>query len=219
MTKSVAECVTFIRQAGIIAIMRAPDADSLLTAADALLAGGVRVLEVTMTTVGALELIEAARRRYGEEILFGAGSVLDAETALAAIRAGAQFIVAPTLKLETIAAGQRYGIPVIPGCYTATECLTAWEQGAAMIKLFPAGVGGPEYVRALLAPLPQLEIVPVGGVTLENAVAFMRAGAAAIGVGSYLVNQQLLDVGDASAIQQRAATLAEKIAEGRTTAV
>ena len=218
MTKTVTESVTFIRQAGIIAVMRARDADGLLAAADALLAGGVRVLEVTMTTTGALDLIELARRRYGDEILFGAGSVLDAETALAAIRAGAQFIVAPTLKLETITAGRRYGVPVIPGCYTATECLTAWEEGAAMVKLFPAGVGGPEYVKALLAPLPQLEIVPVGGVTLANAAAFVRAGAAAIGVGSYLVSQQLLDAGDVSAIQDRAAALVDEVEKGRTAA-
>jgi 2-dehydro-3-deoxyphosphogluconate aldolase/(4S)-4-hydroxy-2-oxoglutarate aldolase len=218
MTLAKSERLALIRETGVIAVMRATDAGGLLAAADALLQGGVRVLEVTMTTAGALDVITAARRRYGDEILFGAGSVLDGETALATIRAGAQFIVAPTLKLDTIVMGQRYGVPVIPGCYTPTECLTAWEHGAAMIKLFPATVGGPAYIRALLAPLPQLEIVPVGGVTLENASAFMRAGATAVGVGSYLVNQQLLDAGDVSVIQERAAGLVAAIKKGRSPA-
>lgn len=218
MPRTEAESVTLIRETGVIAVMRAAEAGGLLAAADALLEAGVRVLEVTMTTAGALDLIETARDRYGEEILFGAGSVLDAETALAAIRAGAQFIVAPTLNAETIVAARRYGVPVIPGCFTATECLTAWEQGASLIKLFPAAVGGPRYLRALLAPLPQLEIVPVGGVTADNAAAFIRAGAAAVGVGSHLVDRRLLAAGDVDTIRQRAAALLAEVDRGRRSA-
>ena len=129
-------------------------------------------------------------------MLFGAGSVLDPETARAAILAGADFIVAPTLNVEMIALCNRYSIPVMPGCYTPTEALTAWEAGADMIKLFPASFGGAALVKAILAPLPHLEIVPVGGVNLDTAADFIRKGAAALGVGSSLVNQKLLDSGD-----------------------
>ena len=137
-------------------------------------------------------------------MLFGAGSILDPETARAAILAGAGFIVAPTLKLDVIALCNRYGIPVMPGCYTPTEALTAWEAGADMVKLFPASVGGPDLVKAILAPLPQLEIVPVGGVDLDTAAEFIRKGAAALGVGSSLVDQKLLDRGDMDELTRRA---------------
>lgn len=215
MARTKAERLALIRESGVIAVMRAHDGEGLLTAADALLEGGIRALEVTMTTGGALALVEAARRRYGDQILFGVGSVLDGETARAAILAGAEFIVAPTLKRETIVVGNRYGIPVVPGCYTATECLTAWEHGASLLKLFPATAGGPAYLKALLAPLPQLEIVPVGGVEQENVADFIRAGATAVGVGSYLVNQQLLDAGDIETIRQRATALVAEVKKGR----
>jgi 2-dehydro-3-deoxyphosphogluconate aldolase/(4S)-4-hydroxy-2-oxoglutarate aldolase len=209
------ERLSFIQDIGVIAILRARRAEGLLAAADALLEGGVRAIEVTMTTAGALEVIALARRKRGDELLFGAGSVLDAETARAAILSGAQFLVAPTLKQETLVMGQRYGVPVIPGCYTPTECLTALEYGAQVLKLFPASIGGPAYVKALLAPLPQLQIIPVGGVGLENAAAYIRAGAVAVGVGSELVSQQLLDAGDLDTIRIRAAAFVEEIRKGR----
>lgn len=215
MARTRAERLALIQESGVIAVMRAHDSEGLLAAAEALLEAGVRALEVTMTTGGALALVEAARRRFGDQILFGVGSVLDAETARAAILAGAEFVVAPTLKRETIAVGNRYGIPVVPGCYTATECLTAWEQGASLLKLFPAMVGGPAYLKALLAPLPQLEIVPVGGVEQENTADFIRAGATAVGVGSYLINQQLIDAGDVETIRRRAAALVDEVKKGR----
>ncbi len=175
------EKLNLIRETGIIAIMRAQSSSQLITAADAIKAGGVRVIEVTMTTPGALDVIAAASRKYGSEVLFGAGSVLDAETARAAILAGAGFIVAPTLNLDVIALCNRYSVPVMPGCYTPTEALTAWEAGADMIKLFPASFGGPGLIKAIRAPLPQLEIVPVGGVDLDTAANFIQAGAAALG--------------------------------------
>ena len=190
------EKLSIIRETGVIAIMRAQSSEQLITAADAIKAGGVRVIEVTMTTPGALGVIEAAKARYGEDVLFGAGSVLDPETARAAILAGADFIVAPTLKTETIALCKRYSIPVMPGCATPTEALTAWEAGADMIKLFPASFGGAALVKAILAPLPHLEIVPVGGVDLDTAADLIQKGAAALGVGSSLVNQKLLDSGN-----------------------
>jgi 2-dehydro-3-deoxyphosphogluconate aldolase/(4S)-4-hydroxy-2-oxoglutarate aldolase len=209
------EKLDLIRQSGVIAIMRAQSSGQLIAAADAIRAGGVRVIEVTMTTPGALGVIEEATARYGEEVLFGAGSVLDAETARAAILAGAGFVVAPTLDLATVQLCNRYGVPVVPGCYTPTEMLTAWQAGADMVKLFPASVGGPALVKANLAPLPQLEIVPVGGVDLDTAAQFIASGAAALGVGSSLVNQRLLDTGDMEELTRRAAAFVGKVEEGR----
>ena len=213
MTKT--DKLNLIRETGVIAILRAKRADQLLAAAEAIRTGGVRVIEVTMTTPGALGVIETAAGRYGDEILFGAGSVLDAETARAAILAGAGFIVAPTMRLETISLCNRYSIPVLPGCYTPTEMLTAWEAGADMIKLFPADVGGPNLIKAIRAPLPQLEIVPVGGVNLDTAAEFIRQGAAALGVGSSLINQKLLDAGDQAELTRRAGAFIEAVKKGR----
>ncbi len=168
-----------------------------------------------MTTPGALGVIEEATQRYGDEVLFGAGSVLDAETARAAILAGAGFVVAPTLKVAVVAMCNRYSIPVMPGIMTPTEALTAWEAGADMVKLFPASVGGPAMIKAIRAPLPQLEIVPVGGVNLDTAVEFIRQGAAALGVGSSLVNQKLLDAGDMDELPRRAVAFIAAVKEGR----
>lgn len=205
-----------IRHTGIIAIMRAKSSDQLIAAADAIRAGGVRVIEVTMTTPGALGVIEQAVRKYGDEVLFGAGTVLDSETARAVILAGAGFVVGPTLNLQVITLCRRYGVPVIPGCYTPTEMLTAWESGADMIKLFPADVGGPDLVKAILAPLPQLEIIPVGGVDLDTAAEFIRKGAAALGVGSSLINQKLLDAGDMAELTRRAAAFVAEVEKGRS---
>lgn len=211
------EKLQLIRETGVIAIMRAQSSEQLIAAADAIKAGGVRVIEVTMTTPGALAVTEEATPRYGQDVLFGAGTVLDAETARAAILAGAGFVVAPSLDLETVALCNRYGVPVMPGCYTPTEMVAAWQAGADMIKLFPASVGGPDLVKAILAPLPQLEIVPVGGVNLNTAAEFIRKGAAALGVGSSLVNQKLLDAGDLSELERRAAAFIEEVRKGRGT--
>ena len=209
------EKLRVIRETGVIAILRAQSSGQLIAAADAIKAGNVRVIEVTMTTPDALGVIEAAKARYGEEILFGAGSVLDPETGRAAILAGADFIVAPTLNLDLVALCSRYSIPVMPGCYTPTEALTAWEAGADMIKLFPASVGGAAFLKAILAPLPHLEIVPVGGVNLDTTADFIRKGAAALGVGSSLVNQKLLDTGDLDELTRRAKAFIAKVQKGR----
>ena len=213
MAKS--EKLDLIRETGVIAIMRAQSSGQLIAAADAIKHGGVNVIEVTMTTPGALSVIAKATERYGEQVLFGAGTVLDAETARSAILAGAGFVVAPTLNLEMIALCNRYGVPIIPGCYTPTEMLTAWEAGADMIKLFPASVGGPGLIKAILAPLPQLEIVPVGGVDLSTAAEFIEKGAVALGVGSSLINQRLLDAGDMEELTRRAAAFIEEVRRGR----
>jgi 2-dehydro-3-deoxyphosphogluconate aldolase/(4S)-4-hydroxy-2-oxoglutarate aldolase len=209
------EKLDLIRQTGVIAIMRASSSDQLISAAEAIQAGGVRAIEVTMTTPGALTVIAEATARFGDDVLFGAGSVLDPETARAAILAGAGFVVAPTLNFDVIRLCRRYSIPVMPGCYTPTEALNAWEAGADMIKLFPASMGGPELVKAFLAPLPQLEIVPVGGVEMANAADFIRNGAAALGVGSSLINQKLLAAGDMAELTRRAAGFIEQVRLGR----
>lgn len=204
-----------IRDSGIIAIMRASNPERLMAAAEAILVGGVRAIEVTMTTPGALDVIRGAAEIFQGRLLFGAGSVLDAETARTAILAGADFIVSPILNLDLIRLCNRYSVPVMPGCFTPTEALTAWEAGADMIKLFPADVGGPALVKAIKAPLPQLEIVPVGGVDLATADGFFRAGATALGVGSSLVDQSLLDSGDMAELARRAAAFVESAKRAR----
>jgi 2-dehydro-3-deoxyphosphogluconate aldolase/(4S)-4-hydroxy-2-oxoglutarate aldolase len=210
-----ADKLHLVRETGVIAIMRAQSSGQLIAAADAIRTGGVNVIEVTMTTPGALQVISEAKERYGQDVLFGAGSVLDAETARATILAGADFVVAPTLNLEVIALCRRYSVPVIPGCYTPTEMLTAWEAGADMVKLFPASVGGPALVKAILAPLPQLQIVPVGGVDLDTAAAFIQSGASALGVGSSLINQRLLEAGDMAELTRRAEAFIQEVQKGR----
>lgn len=200
---------------GVVAIMRATSSDQLLRAAEAVLAGGVAAIEVTMTTPGSLDVIEQAVGRLGSEAAFGAGTVLDAESARAAILAGAQFIVAPSIDLATIELCRRYAVPIMPGAFTATEILSCWQAGADYVKVFPAGVGGPGLIKALKAPLPQVRMIPVGGVTLGNTADFVRAGAVAVGVGNELVNQAVLDDQDMRQITERAVRFREQVAIGR----
>jgi 2-dehydro-3-deoxyphosphogluconate aldolase/(4S)-4-hydroxy-2-oxoglutarate aldolase len=204
-----------IREIGIVAIMRAKSSEQLLVAADAVKAGGVNAIEVTMTTPGAIGVIQEATSKYGDEVIFGVGSVLDPETARAAILAGAQFVVCPTLNLKTIEMCKRYSVPVVPGAYTPTEVLTAWEAGADMVKIFPASVGGPAYIKAILAPLPQVKLVPVGGVNLQTTADFIRAGSEIVGVGSSLINQKLLETQEFSKISENASRFREEVQKGR----
>ena len=209
------EKITLIRETGVIGIMRTTSSQSLIDATEALSKGGVKVIEVTMTTPEAVGVIKDAKQKYQDDILFGAGTVLDCETARMAIIAGADFIVSPTLDVEMIALCNRYGIPVVPGCFTPSEMLCAWEAGADFIKLFPANILGPKMFKAVLAPLPQLEIMAVGGVNLENAGDFIKNGAVALGVGSCLVNQKLLDEGAFSELTDRAEKIILKVKESR----
>ena len=205
----------FIRATGVVAIMRADDSEQLLDAAAAIREGGVNVIEVTMTTPGALSVIQKAVAKYGEDVLFGAGTVLDPESARAAILAGAGFVVAPSLNRGVIEICNRYSVPVMPGAYTPTEILTAWECGADMVKVFPASVGGAELIKALKAPLPQIDLVPVGGVDLDTTADFIRAGSAAVGVGSSLINKKLLDSRDFSTLTDLARRFVEEVRSGR----
>ncbi len=207
-----------IRETRVIAIMRTQSSEQLLRAADAIREGGVRAIEVTMTTPGALSVIDQATSRYqdaGQDVVFGAGTVLDAESARACILAGAQFIVSPSFNPALVELCRRYSVPVMPGAYTPTEIVTAWECGADMVKVFPASIGGPALIKALKAPLPQIELVPVGGVNLDTAADFVRAGAAAVGVGSALINQKLLDAEDFATLTERAHQFVEEVARGR----
>ncbi len=189
---------------GVVAIMRANSPKSLLQAAQAIHAGGLSVIEVTMTTPDALDVIRQAAGEMADRVCIGAGSVLDAETARAAILAGAKFIVTPVLDIGVIRTGNRYSVPVMMGCYTPTEAKVAWEEGADAVKLFPATQGGLSYMKALQAPLPQIDFIPTGGVNLDNAAAFLHAGAFALGVGSALVSGSLLESGDFDEITRRA---------------
>jgi 2-dehydro-3-deoxyphosphogluconate aldolase/(4S)-4-hydroxy-2-oxoglutarate aldolase len=197
-----------IRELGLVPVVRAQSAEEASQAIDAIRAGGVDVLEVTMTVPDAIPLIGQVARRFGADAIVGAGTVLDAETARAVILAGAQFVVTPALKLETIACCRRYGVPVLPGALTPTEVLTAWEAGADMVKVFPcSALGGASYIKALKAPLPQVDLVPTGGVNLDTAADFIKAGATALGLGADLVDLKALRAGNAAAVTERARKL------------
>ena len=190
--RSKAEILALLQDPGIIAVVRAPAADLVPPLTAALLAGGIRAIEITLTTPDALAAIAAARREFGDRALIGVGTVLDAATARAAIEAGAEFVVSPIARPEIAAAARAAERPVMLGAYTPTEAQLAYEAGADFIKLFPADGLGPNYVKALRAPLPHLRIVPTGGVELGNIAAFLQAGCAALGAGSSLVSPRLL---------------------------
>lgn len=214
--KTKVEILAAIREVGVVPVVRAESADEATRAVEAICAGGVAVLEITFTVPGALGVIETLARRFGDDALVGAGTVLDAETARAAILAGARFVISPALDLETIACCRRYGVAVMPGALTPTEVVRAWTAGADMVKVFPAGAaGGASYIKALKAPLPQIEMVPTGGVTLENAVAFIEAGAAALGVGADLVDLKALRAGNLGLISERAKRYRDAVAQAR----
>jgi len=178
---------------GLIPVIRVTSASEAMDVADAVKEGGVSFIEITMSVQGAIDVIKELAKKYKDEIIMGAGTVLDPETGRAALLAGAQFIVSPTLNLDLIQLAHRYSAVVIPGAMTPTEILTAWNAGADMVKVFPsAQLGGPEYIKALRGPLPQILLVPTGGVNLQNAGAFIKAGAAALGVGGELVDKKAI---------------------------
>jgi 2-dehydro-3-deoxyphosphogluconate aldolase/(4S)-4-hydroxy-2-oxoglutarate aldolase len=181
---------------GIVAVMRAPDGAQLAEAAAALAEGGVTAVEVTLTVPNALDVLGQVRQRLGDRVLLGAGTILDTETARAALLAGAEFLVAPTLNLDVIRLCKRYGKLALPGAFTPTEVLAAWEAGADVVKVFPAEVLGPAFFKALRGPLPQVRLMPTGGVDLTTAGDFLRAGACCLGVGGQLVEPKALAARD-----------------------
>ena len=194
-----------IKQVGLLPVLRASSVEDALALARAIEAGGVNVLEVTMTVPGAVEVIRKLVHEAGDRILIGAGTVLDPETARACILAGAQFIVSPALNVKTISLCRRYNVAVLPGALTPTEIVTAWEAGADVVKVFPcSAVGGAKYLKALKAPLPDIELIPTGGVSLATAQEFLEAGAFALGVGGDLVDHKAIREGRAETITQNA---------------
>jgi 2-dehydro-3-deoxyphosphogluconate aldolase/(4S)-4-hydroxy-2-oxoglutarate aldolase len=181
---------------GIVAVVRSPDSRQLVEVCEALAGGGVTVIEITMTVPDALDVIRHVRQTMGERVLLGAGTVLDPETARAALLAGAEYLVAPTVNLDVIRLCRRYDKLVMPGAFTPTEVLTAWEAGADIVKVFPADVVGPAYFKALRGPLPQVRLMPTGGVDLATAADFLKAGACCLGIGGQLVEPKAVAARD-----------------------
>jgi 2-dehydro-3-deoxyphosphogluconate aldolase/(4S)-4-hydroxy-2-oxoglutarate aldolase len=200
---------------GIVAIIRATSGEQLVQVAEALYAGGVDVIEVTFTVPGVLDVISAVRKQLGTKILLGAGTVLDPESARAALLAGAEFLVSPTVNLDVIRMARRYDKLMMTGAYTPTEILTAWESGADVVKVFPAEIGGPAYLKAIKGPLPQVRLMPTGGVNLDTLPSFLKAGACAVGLGSSLVEKEAVERGDFARIRNLAQRYVELLGDTR----
>jgi len=201
---------------GIVAVVRSPDSQQLVEVVRALADGGVTVAEITMTVPGALDVLRQVRSALGDRVLLGAGTILDTETARAALLAGAEYIVAPTVNLDVIRLCQRYNKLVMPGAFTPTEILTAWEAGADIVKVFPADVVGPAFFKALRGPLPQVRLMPTGGVDLTTAPEFLRAGACCLGVGGHLVDPKAVAAGDFDRIRDLARRYAAVVSDFRS---
>ena len=212
------EVISRIIESGVIPVVRADSAAIAMRAIEAIKQGGISVLEITMTVPGAIRVIEEVAARFEGDAIVGAGTVLDAETARACMLAGAQFIVSPAFDPDTIECCRRYSIAVMPGALTPTEVVTAWKAGADFVKVFPANaLGGASYIKSLKAPLPGIELVPTGGVSLKTAADFIKAGAAALGVGSDLVDTKALAEGNDKLITDRARQFIDIVREARNT--
>ncbi len=203
---------------GIVAVVRAGSSGQLMDVANALLAGGVDCIEITMTTPDALEVIAECRRELGARALVGVGSVLESDTASQAVQAGAQFVVSPIFDPHVIEVAHAADRPCVPGCFTPTEIITATVAGADLVKVFPAGMFGPKFFKAILAPMPELKLTPTGGVNLDTAAEWIHAGAQTLGAGSALVTTQALAEGDFGEIERRAAEFVRIVAEARNDA-
>lgn len=204
-----------ILDCGVIAIVRAPSSEGLIQAAEAIVAGGIVAVEFTLTTPDAVRLIGAARERLGERALIGAGTVLSEQDAKVVLEAGAQFIVTPALHHGVVETAHSAGVPVMPGAFTPTEVLTAWEWGADLVKLFPASTGGPEYLKAIHAPLPYVGLVPTGGVSAANAGEYIRAGAVAVAVGGNLITPAAIAAQEFWRLTETAQRLIAAVRKGR----
>jgi 2-dehydro-3-deoxyphosphogluconate aldolase/(4S)-4-hydroxy-2-oxoglutarate aldolase len=208
--------LALIREMGLIPIVRAPSAGDALRAAEAIIQGGIGIAEITMTVPNAIQVMEQVAAKFGEKVLLGAGTILDPESCRAALLAGAEFIVTPSLNLQVIEIARRYSKPCFPGALTPTEIVTAWESGADMVKIFPCGpVGGPAYIKALKGPFPQIDFVPTGGVNLETTPEFIKAGAAAVAVGGELVNAKVLKEGKLDIVVANARKFIEAVRSAR----
>jgi 2-dehydro-3-deoxyphosphogluconate aldolase/(4S)-4-hydroxy-2-oxoglutarate aldolase len=206
-----------LERVGLIPVLRAKNATQAHAVVEAMIAGGVTVVEVTMTVPGAVDLLKELKEEYGSKLLLGSGTVTTAEQCQATIDAGAEFVVSPSLHPEVIATTKANHKISCPGALTPTEAITAWNAGADYVKIFPcSAVGGAAYLKSLLAPFPHLKLIPTGGVTLETAESFLRAGARALGVGSDLVNLAAVDAGHPETITETAKAYLKIIAEART---
>lgn len=205
-----------IERVGLIPVLRAKRTAQGRAVVEAMIAGGVTVVEVTMTVPGAIDLLKELKREYGSQLLLGSGTVTTADQAQATIDAGAEFVVSPSLHPEVISTTKRNNKISCPGALTPTEAITAWNSGADYVKIFPcSAVGGASYLKALLAPFPDLKLIPTGGVTLQTAASFILAGARALGVGSDLVNLSAVDSGQAATITETAKAYLKVLAETR----
>jgi 2-dehydro-3-deoxyphosphogluconate aldolase / (4S)-4-hydroxy-2-oxoglutarate aldolase len=214
MTKQ--KILSSIIDIGIVPVVRVTSSEGAVKSIEAIYRGGIRAAEITMTVPGALKALEKVADQFGDKIVLGAGTVLDAETARMAMLAGAEFFVSPNLRIATIEMAQRYSKVVMPGALTPTEVLTAWEAGADIVKVFPCGnVGGPKYIKALKAPCPHIEMIPTGGVNLETAGEFLKAGACAVAVGAEMVDAKAVKEGRFEVIEQKAKEYLAVIAKAR----
>lgn len=214
MTKN--EILSFITDIGIVPVVRTNSAESAIKAVEAIYNGGVRAAEITMTVPGAIKALEKVADKFGGKLVLGAGTVLDPETARICMLAGAEFFVTPSLKVATIEVAKRYSKVICPGALTPTEVLTAWDAGADIVKIFPCGnVGGPKYIKALKGPFPHIEMIPTGGVNLETAGEFLKAGACAVAVGGELVDAKSIKEGRYDVIEDRARQYLAVIAKAR----
>ncbi|MBS1859121.1 MAG: bifunctional 4-hydroxy-2-oxoglutarate aldolase/2-dehydro-3-deoxy-phosphogluconate aldolase [Acidobacteria bacterium] len=210
------EILAFITEVGIVPVVRTASAEQAIQAVEAIYEGGIRAAEITMTVPGAVRALEKVADRFGGRIMLGAGTVLDPETARICMLAGAEFFVTPALKPATIEMVKRYSKVICPGALTPTEVLTAWEAGADVVKVFPCGnVGGAKYIKALKGPFPQIQMIPTGGVNLETAGDFLKAGACAVAVGGELVDAKLLKEGRYDELTARARQYLDVIAKAR----
>ena len=200
-----AQVLSFIQDTGIVPVVRTATADAAIRAIEAIYNGGIRAAEITMTVPGAVKALEKVADQFGDKLVLGAGTVLDPETARICMLAGAEFFVTPALNVKVIEMARRYSKVICPGALTPTEVLTAWEAGADVVKVFPCGnMGGAKYIKALKGPFPQIEMIPTGGVNLDTAGDFLRAGACAVAVGGELVDAKLIKADNYAAIQKLA---------------
>jgi len=220
MSWSKEKALALIREVGLVPIVRAPSPEDALHAVEAIVEGGIGIAEITMTVPHALLVMEKVAERYGDKVLLGAGTILDPESCRAAQLAGAEFIVTPSLDVRVIEVARRYSKLCIPGALTPTEVVTAWQAGADMVKIFPCGpVGGPKYIKALKGPFPQIDFVPTGGVNLETTPEFIKAGAAAVAVGTELVDVKALREGRLDTITSNARKFVEAVRAARAALV
>jgi 2-dehydro-3-deoxyphosphogluconate aldolase/(4S)-4-hydroxy-2-oxoglutarate aldolase len=213
------EVLKKVYECGVVPVVRASTADEAMRVVEAIRDGGVNVLEITMTVPRAVRVIERVADAYGDSVVVGAGTVLDAETARACMLAGAQFVVSPALDVGTVECCRRHGVAVMPGALTPTEVVRAWQAGADVVKVFPCGaLGGAKYLKSLKAPLPQIELMPTGGVTLSTAAEFIEAGAFALGVGADLVDTKAIREGRPEAVSEAARAYVEAVRAARRAA-